>query len=55
MNAVLVVSHIQLFATPCTEACQPPLSMEFSQQEYGTVCSVLNNRIIKAYEYSNKN
>ena len=28
------VSHIQLFATPWTVACQRPLSMEFSRQEY---------------------
>ena len=30
---VLVASHIQLFATPWTVACQAPLSMEFSRQE----------------------
>ena len=27
------LSHFQLFVTP-TVACQPPLSMEFSRQEY---------------------
>ena len=27
------LSHIQLFATPWTVACQAPLSMEFSRQE----------------------
>ena len=27
-------SHIQLFVTPWTGACQAPLSMEFSSQEY---------------------
>ena len=27
-------SHVQLFATPWTVALQPPLSMEFSRQEY---------------------
>ena len=27
-------SHIKLFATPWTAACQAPLSMEFSRQEY---------------------
>ena len=27
-------SHVQLFATPWTEVCQAPLSMEFSRQEY---------------------
>ena len=31
---VLVASHIQLFATPWTVACQAPLSMEFTRQEY---------------------
>ena len=28
------LSHIQLFVTPWTVACQAPLSMEFSRQEY---------------------
>ena len=32
MSAVL--SSVQLFATPWTEARQAPLSMEFSSQEY---------------------
>ena len=27
-------SHVQLFATPWTAACQVPLSMGFSRQEY---------------------
>ena len=27
-------SHVQLFVTPWTEACQVPLSMEFSRQEH---------------------
>ena len=27
-------SRVQLFATPWTVACQVPLSMEFSRQEY---------------------
>ena len=26
--------HVQLFVTPCAEACQAPLSMGFSRQEY---------------------
>ena len=30
----LLVSHVQLFATPCTVACQAPLSIGFSRQEY---------------------
>ena len=29
-----VLSHVQIFATPWTLACQPPLSMGFSRQEY---------------------
>ena len=29
-----VLSHVQLFGTPWTGACQAPLSMEFSRQEY---------------------
>ena len=28
------VSHVRLFATPWAVAHQPPLSMEFSRQEY---------------------
>ena len=31
---VHALSHIQLFATPGTVACQAPLSIEFSRQEY---------------------
>ena len=31
---VLLVSHVQLFATPWTVACQAPLSMGSSRQEY---------------------
>ena len=27
-------SHVHLFVTPWTVACQAPLSMEFSKQEY---------------------
>ena len=29
-----MLSHVQLFATPWTVACQAPLSMEFSRREY---------------------
>ena len=28
------LSHVQLFATPWTVACQAPLSMDFSRQDY---------------------
>ena len=33
-RCVYVLSHVQLFATPWAVACQAPLSMEFSKQEY---------------------
>ena len=29
-----LLSHIQLFVTPCTVACRAPLSMGFSKREY---------------------
>ena len=29
-----VLSHVQFFATPWIVACQAPLSMGFSRQEY---------------------
>ena len=29
-----MLSHVQLYATPWTVACQAPLSMRFSKQEY---------------------
>ena len=32
-----LLSHIELFVTPWTVACQVPLSMEFSRQEYWSV------------------
>ena len=31
---VYSLSHVRLFVTPGTAACQAPLSMEFSRQEY---------------------
>ena len=31
------LSHVRLFVTPWTVACQAPLSMEFSRQEYWSV------------------
>ena len=34
-------SHVQLFATPWTIACQPPLSMGFSGKNTGVGCHVL--------------
>ena len=29
-----MLSHVRLFATPWTVACQAPLAMKFSRQEY---------------------
>ena len=37
-SSAYVLSHVQVFATPWTEAHQAPLSTGFSRQEY---CSVL--------------
>ena len=34
-------SHVQLFATPCSVACQAPLSMGFSRQEHWSGFSCL--------------
>ena len=34
---VKLLSHVQLFATPWTVACQAPLSLGFPRQEYHTV------------------
>ena len=31
---VHLLNHIQLFSTPWTAACQPPLFIKFSRQEY---------------------
>ena len=33
-TCVCVLSHVRLFATPRTVACQSPLSMKFSRKEY---------------------
>ena len=33
-SEVKSLSHVQFFATPWTVACQAPLSMGFSRQEY---------------------
>ena len=33
-SSVQSLSHVPVFATPCTIACQALLSMEFSRQEY---------------------
>ena len=40
MLCLCVLSHVQLFATPWTVACQAPLSMEFSRQEYWSGLSI---------------
>ena len=34
LGVACVLSRVQLFATSWTLACQPPLSVEFSRQEY---------------------
>ena len=34
ISSVQLLSHVQLFSTPWTVACQAPLSMEFSREEY---------------------
>ena len=34
MLLLLLLSHVQLFATPWTIACQAPLSMGLSRQEH---------------------
>ena len=34
MHMLSRFSNVQLFVTPWTVACQAPLSMEFSRQEY---------------------
>ena len=34
MSCVQSLRHVQLFETPWTIACQAPLSMGFSRQEY---------------------
>ena len=36
-----MLSHVQLFVTPWTVACQAPLSMEFPRQEYWSGCHFL--------------
>ena len=36
-----VFHHVQFFTTPWTVACRAPLSMEFSRQEYWSVCHFL--------------
>ena len=33
-SVVCVLIHVRLFVTPWTTACQAPLSIEFSRQEY---------------------
>ena len=36
-----MLSHVRLFATPWTVACQAPLFMGFSRQEYWSWCHAL--------------
>ena len=37
-------NHVWLFTTPCTVACQAPLSMEFSRQEYWSELPFFSSR-----------
>ena len=39
VSKVKSLSHVQLFATPWTVACQAPLSVGFSRQDYWTELS----------------
>ena len=41
---VCTLSHVQLFATPWTIACQAPLSQEFSRKNTGGGCHFLFSR-----------
>ena len=41
-----VLSYVQLFVTPWTVACQVPLSMGFSRQEYWTGFPALHQGIL---------
>ena len=45
MAVVWSLSHVWLFATPWSAACQTPLSMGFSRQEYWS--GILQGRILK--------
>ena len=44
------LSHVQVFATPQTAACQSPLSMGFPRQEYRTGCHFLLQGIFLTQE-----
>ena len=44
MVSACVLSHVQLFATPWTVACQAPMSMEFSRQEYWSRLPFLSSK-----------
>ena len=43
-----MLGGIQLFATPCTVACQAPLSTQFSGKNSGVGCHVLLQGIVPA-------
>ena len=45
-----MLSYIQLCATPWTVACQAPLSMGFSRQEYQVGCHALLQGIFLTQE-----
>ena len=46
------LSHVWLFVTPWTVACQAPLSMEFSRQEYWSGCHLLLQGIFLTQRYN---
>ena len=43
---VCVLSHVQLFATPSTVACQDPLSLGSSRQEYWSGIAISSSEAI---------
>ena len=45
-----MLSHVHPFATPWTAICQPPLSMEFSRQEYWNGLHVLPQGIFLTHK-----
>ena len=46
---VQTLSRVQLFATPCTVACQTPLSMKSSRQEYWNGLPYISESIIPSW------
>ena len=42
----MLVTHVQLFAVPGTMACQAPLSVGFSRQEYWSGLPIPNPEVL---------